>query len=445
MFVGEGVWAMERPSVCSCTTTHSQLLTAPFVTRFLLLAALAFSIPCAAQSDLLRASVDCPGRVSGCDRDFFQTEIPFVQFVRDQADSDVFVLIVEEDTGGGGGRYTVLFEGRRGDALGRRDTLQASVPPGASDDDERRALLSRLQVGLAGFALETNAGPRISVTYDAPTEAEEEAEETVVDPWNSWVFRLRGNGFFQGQSRSQSMNTFASLQASRVTEDLKVSVRPNVSYNRSSFELSDGSEFVSDNVSYGLFSRAVKSLSAHTSAGLSASASRQTFSNYDLRARVAPAVEYNLYPYSEATQRQLRFSYEVGGEFAAYADTTIFLKTSETLPFHEVGLAAEFKQPWGSLDVFSGVSQYLSQPDKYNASIGGNVNFRLFRGFNLNVSGSYSLVRDQINLPADDASDGEVLTQQQELATGFNYFAQVGFSYSFGSIYNQVVNARFGN
>ena len=399
------------------------------------------AIPSAAQTPLT-ATVDCPGYVPGCDQDFFQTEIPFMRFVRDQADADVYILVVDEDTGGGGERYTLIFEGRRR-AEGRRDTLVVATPPGASDDGQRRALLSRLRIGLAGFAAQAGFGDRITVGYDAPAEAV--AEEPARDPWNSWVVRLSGSGFFSGQSRQQSANVFGSVQASRVTESLKVSVRPSVSYNRSAFELNDGSTFVNDNANYGLNARAVKSLTSHASAGLSAGVSRSTFSNYDLRARAAPAVEYNLFPYAESTQRQLRFSYEAGVELAAYADTTIFLKTDEVLPYHEAGVAAEFKQPWGSVDIFSGVSQYLSQPDKYNASIGGGVELRLFRGLSLDVDGSYSLVRDQINLPAQDASDGEVLTQQQELATGFDYFASVGLSYSFGSIYNQVVNARFGN
>ena len=407
-----------------------------------LLVGLLLSAPSAAQNPLT-ATVDCPGYVPGCDQDFFQTEIPFIRFVRDQADADVYVLIVDEDTGGGGERYTLIFEGRRRKVGSRRDTLVAGTPPGASDDDQRRALLSRLRIGLAGFAAQEGFGDRITVGYEAPAETAD--EEPARDPWNSWVFRIQGSGFFNGQSRSQSANVFGSVQASRVTESLKVSVRPTVSYDRSAFELNDGSTFVSDNASYGLNARAVKSLTSHASAGLTASASRSTFSNYDLRVRAAPAVEYNLYPYSESTQRQLRLSYEAGAELAAYADTTIFLKTDEVLPYHQFGVAAEFKQPWGSLDIFSGVSQYLSQPDKYDASIGGGIDLRLLRGLSLRVDGSYSLVRDQINLPAEDASDGEVLTQQQELATGFNYFASVGVSYSFGSIYNQIVNARFGN
>ena len=53
-----------------------------------------------------------------------------------------------------------------------------------------------------------------------------------------------------------------------------------------------------------------------------------------------------------------------------------------------------------------------------------------------------ALVRDQIGLRASDATDGEILTRQFELATGSSYYASVGLSYSFGSIFNQVVNPR---
>ena len=68
---------------------------------------------------------------------------------------------------------------------------------------------------------------------------------------------------------------------------------------------------------------------------------------------------------------------------------------------------------------------------------------RVFKGFNFNVSGSYTITRNQINLPAGDVSLEELLLQQQQLQSGFNYFASVGFSYSFGSIYNTIVNPRF--
>ena len=411
----------------------------------LVAAALVTAAGAAAQDgSRLTTFVDCQGYVPGCDQDFFQTEIGFARFVRDPADAAVYVLVVDEDTGGGGERYTLLFEGRRGAARGRRDTLVTSTPPGASDDAQRRALLGRLSLGLAGFASRTGLADRLAVTYAAPSAETPEGAEPERDPWNSWVFRVNSSGFFQGQSQSKSGNLFGSFSASRVTEEFKVSVRPRASFNFSTFELSDGETFTTDNASYGLNAGAVKSLGPHWSAGGRLDLSRNTFSNIDGRVEVGPAVEYNIYPYSESTQRQLRLFYTVGLQAIAYQDTTIFLETSEVLGQHQLGVAAEFAQPWGSVDLFSSASQYLGADrfDKYNLSVGGGVDLRLLRGLSLRVSGNYNFVRDQIGLRQQRASDGEILTNQFELATGYQYFASVGLSYSFGSIFNQVVNPR---
>ncbi|HET7604058.1 MAG TPA: hypothetical protein VFK36_13630, partial [Gemmatimonadales bacterium] len=54
-------------------------------------------------------------------------------------------------------------------------------------------------------------------------------------------------------------------------------------------------------------------------------------------------------------------------------------------------------------------------------------------------------VRDQLYLPAAGLTPEEILLQQQELATDYRYFISAGFSYSFGSIFNNVVNPRFGS
>lgn len=413
--------------------------------RLATLAALAlfFSAPALAQ-DRLTTFVDCPGYVPGCDVDFFQTEVGFARFVRDPADAAVYVLVVRENTGGGGDRYTLLFKGRSAKQAGRRDTLVTSSPPAASDDDQRRTLLRRLAVGLAGYASRTGLADRLTVAYDAPTMEEAEVEE-VVDPWNSWVFQVNGSGRSNGQSQSLFYNVNGSFQARRVTEALKVSVRPRVSYNRSRYVLSDDSTFVSDNANFGLNSSVVATVTDHWSVGGKADLSRSTYSNYDARFRGGPAIEYNVYPYSESTQRQLRALYSAGVEAVAYQDTTLYLETSALLPIHSLVVATEFAQSWGSVDVFSEASQYLSRPDKYNLSVGGGIDLRLLRGLNLRLNGNYSFVRDQINLPAQRADDGEILTGDQELPTGFNFFASAGISYSFGSIYNQVVNARFGS
>lgn len=53
-------------------------------------------------------------------------------------------------------------------------------------------------------------------------------------------------------------------------------------------------------------------------------------------------------------------------------------------------------------------------------------------------------IRDQIDLEAGDATEEEILTRQRELQSDFEYNVRVGFSYTFGSIFSNVVNPRFG-
>jgi hypothetical protein len=73
----------------------------------------------------------------------------------------------------------------------------------------------------------------------------------------------------------------------------------------------------------------------------------------------------------------------------------------------------------------------------------GNVEYRLFRGFFLNIFGTFSRVRDQIYLARGGVTDEEILLRRRDLATDSEYNFRIGFTYAFGSIYNNVVNSRF--
>jgi hypothetical protein len=73
----------------------------------------------------------------------------------------------------------------------------------------------------------------------------------------------------------------------------------------------------------------------------------------------------------------------------------------------------------------------------------GDIEIRLFRGFFLSLRGNTSLVRDQLFLEAGEVPDEEILLRRRELATDYQYSFRVGITYSFGSIYNNVVNSRF--
>lgn len=66
-------------------------------------------------------------------------------------------------------------------------------------------------------------------------------------------------------------------------------------------------------------------------------------------------------------------------------------------------------------------------------------------GLNIRFSGGGSRIHDKLSLAKGDATLEEVLLQRRQLETTCNYNFSVGLSLSFGSIYSNVVNARFGS
>ncbi len=80
---------------------------------------------------------------------------------------------------------------------------------------------------------------------------------------------------------------------------------------------------------------------------------------------------------------------------------------------------------------------------KNNLSVFGNANVRIVRGLSLSFFGNVSRVRDQVFLPRSDASDEEVLLRQRDLQTDFNYTLNVNQRFTFGSIFNNILNPRF--
>ncbi|MFN3597968.1 MAG: hypothetical protein ACK41D_11950 [Rubricoccaceae bacterium] len=393
----------------------------------------------------LTVAVSCPGYVPGCDTDFFQERLAFVRFVRDQADAEVFVLMTSQRTGGGGRGYELLFRGQGARVGGARDTLRARAEQDASEDAQRQVLLRPLALGLAHLSARAGVAEGLSVTYAAPAATSAAAETAPArDPWDAWVFSVRGSGFAQGQRSYSSLSTNASFSAARVTERWKTSLRPGVSYNRSTFTLSDDVTIVSDNMSAGAWGEVVRALGPRTSAAVLGSVRRSTFENIAYGAEIGPAFEFNVYPYAESTRRQLRLSYGLSAEAVGYVDTTIFGRLDERLVRQQGRGTAVFAQPWGSADVGLTLSHYLNRPDKYRAVLFGNASVRLARGVSVFGYTSFAFVRDQLSLPLAGATDEEILTRQRLLATSFDYFGQIGLSYTFGSVYNQAVNARFG-
>ena len=140
----------------------------------------------------------------------------------------------------------------------------------------------------------------------------------------------------------------------------------------------------------------------------------------------------------------LTFQYTVGHDIHHYREETIFGKMREQLFDHRGEVGLSLRQPWGSANASVSLSQYLNDLKKYSLGIDGGTNVRLFKGFSFNVFGEYSRTRDQIYLPKGTASTEDILLRQRQLFTGYQYFFNFGINYSFGSIFNNIVNPRFG-
>ncbi len=391
----------------------------------------------AQESKALRIYLDCD-MCGGDDFDYIRTEIAFVNYVRDRKEAQVHVLITTQETGGGGTEFTITFIGQH-EFAGNNDTLKFVSKTDDTDDIVRQGNVRVMKLGLIRYVAKTPQAGQIAITYNKPA-----APKAVVDKWNYWIFSFDLSSFLNGQKSTSFVSLYGSVSANRVTPAWKINLRVNGNYNESNFDLGDRtiSSFSRGRSFRGLV---VKSLDEHWSTGLFSSVSSSTYNNTKLEIEAAPAVEYNLFRYAESTRRQLRFLYRIGYNNVHYNEETIYDKTSEVLFNQELSITLDVKQPWGSVRTSLEGSNYFHDFTKNRVELFGELSLRLFKGVSFRVFGEVSRIRDQLSLPQSGSTPEEILLQRRQLATQYSYFASIGLSYTFGSIYNNVVNPRFGN
>jgi hypothetical protein len=385
----------------------------------------------------LRVYLDCQ-----CFSEYLREEITWVDFVRQPQDADVVVLSNTSSTGGGGTEYLLRFAGA-GRFAGTDRALRAVTLTGDLEDTRRDAVLNAVTVGLLGYLAADGlpAGLDLSVRSRAATGA---GAAPVKDPWNLWVFSVRGSGSYDAQESSRELEWSANASADRVTERWKISFGAEIEERTEKFDLDEDEPFEVTRGSRQLEGFAAKSLGPHWSLGLEMGVSASDFGNRRVSSRIGTGVEFSVFPYREYASRQLLFQYGVGVDHVRYNEITLFGKLRETLLRHEASASFDQKQPWGSVQTRLEWSQYLHDFALYRLEGDVELDFRITRGLSLNLEASASRIRDQVSLPRRDASSEEVLLRLRELQSGYEVSFQVGLTYSFGSLFNNVVNPRFG-
>jgi hypothetical protein len=385
----------------------------------------------------LKVFLDC----ENCFGDYIREEIDLVEYVRDPAEADVQIIVTPSETASGGLERAVGLIGL-GRFRGMDFTTRAITESGDSEDTQRQRLATAITIGLlnyissegvkGGLEVEVQHTPQVGQTGPA------------VDRWNFWVMSIQGQVSMNGEESSREFSVSGDLGADRITDEWKITMGLEVEYEREDFDLDEDEPLRAIRNERDFDALVAKSLNDHWSLGGRTSMESSTFENIAFRTFLGPAIEYNFFPYSQYTRRQLRVGYAVGPYIANYREPTLFFTTSDRMAQQQASVTLDQREPWGTLQAEIEYQTFIPQPSRYNIQLEGDINIRLARGLSLSIEGSTSRLRDQLSIPLEEATDEEVLLRLRRLQSGYEYNLQIGLTYTFGSIFNTIVNPRFG-
>lgn len=371
--------------------------------------------------------------------DYIKQELLWINYVRDRKQADVHLLMTIERTAARGREYTLTFSGLE-EFSAINDTLKFYAKGTDTRETTRRGILRTVKMGLIPYVAHTPIAQFISIDYRGkrlPVSKEE-------DKWDNWVLFIDANGSLDGEEARKRVSFEGSISAERITSNWKISQSVRTNYSKRKFITSD--EEISTisrwHSNRGLI---VKSFSSHLSAGISHSLSASIYSNTKISFSLAPAIEYNIFPYDESTRREFRFLYRVGTRTRKYLEETVYGKLEETLFYESLSATFELRELWGSIISTLEGSHYFHDINKNRLELYSNLSLRLFEGFSLTFNGNASMIRDQLSLPKEEATEEDVLLRVKQLATQYDYRFSIGFRYRFGSEMSNVVNPRMGS
>lgn len=387
------------------------------------------------------------------DRAMMIQQLNYVDHIIDPATAQVHVFIARQSLGSRGLLYKYSLTGKD-DLEGNQLAFDLMCDNNMTGIEIDQAIISRLELGLAGLLAGTIYAPHIGIeigeemvskvavpdSLDTDEDAPEEFD------WNNWIFEVFGNFRYRTESFRTNFDLNTGLRIDRSTPELRVRIDPRYSYFTQTVTTTDENGEAVDNTSFreriAIWSSVVKSIGDHWSVGLFGSAEHHSFINVDLGTWLAPAIEYSFFSYDEVPFKEFTAAYRIGWVHNRYLEETVFLETQESLGRHLLNVDLRLRQKWGNL--FTGISAgaYLNDIDMNRFSFDARCDVRVLKGLSINVGGSYEIINDQINLPRGEASLEEILLGQTQLATNFQADLRFGLSYTFGSPFNNVVNTR---
>lgn len=376
------------------------------------------------------------------DEDFIKQQIPVVRYVRDKELADVHIIITRHGAGQAGTNYIISFIGY-GEFLGMDNEMKYWSSSSQTQHEVRKGYTGMIKIGLALYIANREGNPAcMELSYEMDSIADTTGSSGQKgDPWKRWVFEIYGGGYYDAEQTRNSLHIRYGFYADKVTKDWKIRARPYFNYNERNYEIEDSTVNVTTHRD-GFNGYLIKSITPHWGGGVFTDLLSSSYHNMDFQAVVSPAIEYSIYPYSEATRRAITFAYKLDFSYNNYIERTILGETQENLWGQSLVLSADFRQPWGSIEAGISGSHHFHDFSSNRAGLSTEVNIRLFKGFSLTMNTEFDFVNDLVAIPAGDMSTEEILLEQRRRSTNYEFDGHIGFTYTFGSELSADYNPR---
>ncbi len=387
------------------------------------------------QNTPLNFFLDC----DDCDFNFVRQELTFIPFVRDPKLADVHILVTDSETGSGGNKYYLNFIGLN-EFTDSNYEYTVFTKQSDSEDDIRKLLLKFIKIGILQYFSKTELMEQINIGIkDSKDRA---ADNMVIDRWKKWVYRISSGGELQKEASQNEYSINTEASAEKITEEWKTSFETTYEINHENY-YDDGEKITNQQDSKELSAEFVKSINEKWSAGIFGSYSSSTYLNIENKYGTSAGLEYNIFPWKECNRRIFAIRYTAGTNYSDYIEETIYDKMFEILWYESLGVNIELIQPWGEFSVELKGSHYFHDFTKNRLTLESDFSIRMTKNLSIFCEIQSQLVHDQLYLPKGDASLEDVLLKRRKLATTYEIGGQLGFKFTFGSIYNNVVNERF--
>jgi len=381
--------------------------------------------------------LDCQ---TNCFTTYLRQEIQYINYVRDRQDADIYVLATYQSASAGALEIQLIYLYDGFESL-TSDTVRYIREANISDLQEMNLFKNMFKKGLLPALVRSDLIDNIS--FDVAYDDKAVDTGTIHDPWNYWSFNFNMNLNITGEQSFTEQGYRNRVSASRITADNKTTISSWYNLDESTFTLSDGEEVESKNERYGIYTQWVESIGPNWGWGFRSSIGSSTFGNTDFAGSFKPAIEYNIYPYSQSSTKRFSFLYSVGVHYNNYTEITVFEKLQESLVRQGLDIEYEVTQPWGDIEFNVEFDQYLKDLSLYSVSLNPEIELNIVRGLRFQMGAYVSYIEDRINIAQGEISDQDIILQNKQLDSTYSYYSYFGFNYRFGSKNNNVVNSRF--